>query len=320
MPSKSTPPLRWLLSSLASRKLAWNYWVIDPLVGFYNTAVHYALRLLPIDACSNVGVFFSLYSPFFFRESDQRARTAWCKLRPGESTPAEVDAAMRRLWRCVGRTMAEYSVIDRLWSADRISVVGLEHMQAVRDADKPLLVAALHLGNWETVLIAGIESNFAGSGIYLPLDNRFDMRLAMKARNRYKGGQVAAGPGALRTALKSLRAKHGPFVIYVDEFIRGKVQAPAFGRAVQDQGNIAYAARLASMAGACVVPAYCERLNDSAHFKIHFLAPIEMALTADKEGDAIENIERINAAIEPAVLRLLDQWYFLLDFEFDNRP
>lgn len=282
--------------------------------------MHYALRLLPIDACSNVGVFFSAYSPFIFRESDARARKAWARLRPNEQYPAVVDAAMRRLWRCVGRTMAEYSVIDRLWAAGRISVVGLENMQAVRDANRPLLVAALHLGNWETVLVAGIESGFAGSGIYLPLDNRFDMRLAIKARDRYKGGQVAAGPGALRAAIKVLREKRGPFVIFVDEFIRGKVQAPAFGRPVRDQGNIAYAARLAAMTDAYVVPAYCERLNDGAHFEIHFLPPIEMLHTGHKDSDAIENIKRINAAIEPAILSHLDQWYFLLDFEFDDEP
>jgi KDO2-lipid IV(A) lauroyltransferase len=315
---RTTPPIRWLWANSERCGRAWTYWVVHPIVGFYNTAVHHAMRLLPIDACSNFGVFFSSYSPFFFRESDTRARKAWARLRPAESAPATVDAAMRRLWRCVGRTMAEYSVIDRLWTAGRISVVGLENMQAARDANRPLLVAALHLGNWEAVLIAGIESNFAGSGIYLPLDNRFDMRLAIKARDRYKGGQVAAGPAALRTALRVLREKRGPFVIYVDEFIRGKVQAPSFGRPTRDQGNIAYAARLAAMTDAYVVPAYCERLNDSTRFTIHFLPPIEMLRTGNKNSDVIENIKRINAAIEPAILRHLDQWYFLLDIEFDD--
>ncbi len=315
---KIVPPLHWFLADAERRSRARKYWVVDPLVGLYNTTLHYAMRLLSIDACSKLGAFLSFYSPFFFRESDERARKAWIRLRPAESDPVSVNAAMRRLWRCISRTMAEYSVIDRFWDAGRISVVGLEHMQDARAADKPLLVAALHLGNWETVLVAGIESGFAGSGIYLPLENRFDMRLAIKTRNRYKGRQVAAGPGALRAALRELHEKRGPFVIYVDEFIRGLVQAPAFGRPLRDQGNIAYAARLAATTGAVLIPAYCVRLNDSARFEVHFLPPVALEQTGDREADVLTNVGRINAAIEPIIRKHLDQWYFLLDIEFDD--
>lgn len=315
---RTVPPLRWLLANAERRGRAWSYWIVDPLVGLYNTVLHYAMRLLPIDACSNLGAFLSFYSPLFFRESDARARKAWIRLRPQESEPASVDAAMRRLWRCISRTMAEYSVIDRLWDAGRISVEGIEHMHAARSADKPLLIAALHLGNWEAVLVSGIMLGFPGSGIYLPLENRFDMRLAIKTRNRYKGKQVPAGPGALRAALRALHEKQGPFVIYVDEFIRGHVQAPAFGRPLRARGNIAYAARLAAMTNATLIPAYCVRLDDSARFKVHFLPPIELVQTGNRDADVITNVGRIDAVIEPIVRKYLDQWYFLLDLEFDD--
>jgi KDO2-lipid IV(A) lauroyltransferase len=297
---------------------AWTYWVTDPLVGLYNTTLHHAMRLLSIDTCSNLGAFLSFYSSYIWRESDARARRTWKRLRPEEADPASVDAAMRRLWRSVSRTMAEYSVLDRLWDAGRISVFGLEHMQAARDADRPLLVAAVHLGNWEAVLVTGIRTGFAGAGIYLPLDNRFDMRLAIKVRNRYKGGQIAAGPGALRAALRYLRAKQSPFVIYVDEYIRGRVQAPAFGRPLRNEGNIAYAARLAAKTGAYVVPAYCVRRGESARFEVHFLPPIVFHKTNKHETDAIAGVGRINAAIEPVIRKHLDQWFFLLDYELDS--
>ena len=314
------PPLRWLFSTAERRSRAWGYWVVHPIVGLYNTILHYTMRLLPIDACSNFGAFLSFYDPFFFRESDTRARKAWIKLRPEDSDPASVDAAMRRLWRCVSRTMAEYSVIDRLWDAGRISVEGLDHLHAARAANKPILIAALHLGNWEIGLVSGNRLGFAGSGIYQPLENRFEMRLAINTRNRYKQGQVPAffGPGVLLTALSELREKGGPFVIYVDEFVRGRVQAPAFGRPLRAEGNISYVVRLAAMTDAAVIPDYCVRLNDSANFKLHFLPPIDLIRTSHHKADAIANVDRLNAVIEPIVRKYLDQWYFLLDFEFDS--
>jgi KDO2-lipid IV(A) lauroyltransferase len=279
------------------------------------------MRLLPIDACSGLGALLSFYSPFFFRDADTRARKTWGRLYPERADRASTDAAMRRLWRSISRTMAEYSVIDRLWDAGRISVDGIEHMQAARATGRPLLVAALHLGNWEAVLVAGIRMGFPGSGIYLPLDNRFDMRLAMKARDRYRGGQVAGatGPNALRTALRLLRANSNePFVIYVDEFIRGRVQAPAFGRPLLPDSNIGYVARLAAMTGATVIPAYCLRHDDSARFTVRFLPPVAIAQTGDRKADLTANINSINDAIEPVVRQHLDQWFFALDLELSE--
>jgi Kdo2-lipid IVA lauroyltransferase/acyltransferase len=320
--NKTAPPLHWLVANAKRRGPAWSYWVVDPLVGLYNAILHYAMRLLPIDSCSNLGAFLSFYDPFFFRESDTRARKAWINLRSEESDPASVDAAMRRLWRCISRTMAEYSVIDRLWDAGRISVEGMEHLYAARAADRPLLIAALHLGNWEVAMIPGTMLGFAGSGIYQPQENRFNTRLAVNTRNRYNVGQVSAGgfgPGAMLTALGALQKKRGgPFVIFVDEIVRGRVNAPAFGRPLQTKGNIGLVARLAARTNAAVIPVYCVRVDDSANFIVHVLPPIELLQTANHKADVINNVDRINAVIEPIVRKYLDQWYFLLDFEFDS--
>ena len=56
----------------------------------------------------------------------------------------------RRLWRNVGRTMAEYSVIDRRWEAGRMEVEGTEHADAARalgPADVVRVPAPRQLGN-----------------------------------------------------------------------------------------------------------------------------------------------------------------------------
>jgi KDO2-lipid IV(A) lauroyltransferase len=294
------------------------YWVLHPALGLINNAIHHGLRLVSIDACSAFGAALSGYSAKRFAESDQRARRNWRILRPEASDKAAEDAAMRRLWRSVCRTMCEFSVLHRLWDAGRIEVAGIEHMDAVRAAEKPILVACLHLGNWEVIPVAGIRMGHPGSGIYWVLENRFDTRIAVRARERY--GAIlypGEGPAAMRAAIAELKAKTGPFVVYVDEYINDHVYAPAFGRKLKPEGNIAFVARLAVRTGAEIIPAYCLRLDDSARFKVTFLPPVPL-VRGRSEAELMTNIAAINAVIEPIVREHLDQWYFGLDFEFDD--
>ena len=294
------------------------YWVCDTAIGLLKMTIHHGLRFLPIDRGSAFGALISPIASRQYAASDRRARRAWQILRSEEADPASVDAAMRRLWRSVGRTMTEFSVLDRLWDAGRIEVTGVEHLDAVRDADKPRLVVGLHLGNWETIPVALIRSGHPGSGIYLTLDNRFETRIAVKSRERYGAILFAGeGPEAMRAAIKALTLKEGIFIIFIDEFIRGRVFAPAFGRQLKPEGNIAYVARLAAMTGAEIIPAYCERLGDRAQFKVTFLPPVPL-VRGRSDAYLMSNVAAINNVIEPIVREHLDQWFYVLDFEFDN--
>jgi KDO2-lipid IV(A) lauroyltransferase len=295
-----------------------HYWVRDTAIGLLNTAIHQTLKLLSIDACSAFGALVSPLSARRYAESDRRARRNWRKLRPEQSDPAAVDAAMDRLWRSVSRTMTEFSVLHRLWESGRIAVDGIEHLDAAKSAGKPILVAGVHLGNWETIAVTLIASGHPGSGIYWPQENRFDTRIAVKARERLGAVLIPAGPGAMRAAVTALHAKKGPFVMFIDECIDDHVYAPAFGRRLTAEGNIAYAARLAVLTGAEIIPAYSVRLGDRAQFKVTFLPPVALG-RGRRDADVLANVAAINAVIEPVVRRHLDQWYFALDFEFDRQ-
>lgn len=315
----SVPRLVWLLrGSREQRRTAFRYWITDVLAGIGLYGMYYAMRLMPIDMCSASGALASRLTRHLYAESDVRARNLWKMLRPGEADEASVDAAMDRLWRNVGRTMHEFAVLDRLWKAGRIETVNMEYVHRARDEGRAILVTPLHLGNWETVLIAGIASGHHGSGIYLVPENRFEHRLASASRARYGARFYAAGPRSLRDALRELRSRRGPFIIYVDEFIRGRVQAPSFGRALSADANLAYAVQLAKKTNAALIPAYCLRLGDAARFRIHVLPPIELAERDDPEIELRENISILDSIIAPIIRQHLDQWYYALDFEFDG--
>jgi KDO2-lipid IV(A) lauroyltransferase len=304
--SPTPPPFGWLFTTDGRRQPAVKYWLRDTAQGWLNTAVHQALGAMPIDACSAFGAAMAATGPLRYAQSNARARSNWRIIRPDQADPASIDAAMRNLWRSVSRTMAELSVLHRLWPARRIAVEGLEHLVAVRDAGKPILVAILHLGNWEVVPVTGIALGFHGFGIYEPPENRFDHRIAVKARERF-GAEPCAGSDAMRAALRALKEIRGPFIIFIDECVGNHVFAPAFGRSLPPAGNLAYTARLARMTGAAVIPAFCVRLDDRAQFKVMIRPPVEIERTADRERDLLTNIGRINAVIEPIIRQHLDQ-------------
>lgn len=312
------PSLRWILSrSRDQRRRAVVYWIHHPLVGLAKNATHYALRCLPTNWVSDFGAFMSRFSRLQYPRSEARARKLWQVQRPGEADPASTDAAMRRLWRCVGRTMAEITVLERLWDEGRVEVEGAEHMAAARDAGRPILPVAVHVGNWEVISVTGIKLGYHGACLALVLENRFEQRLIGRLRERFGGRMVHATATSGRAMVRELQER-GPLVIYIDDYSRGRVHAPAFGRPLRPEGNIAYAVRLARLTGAAMIPVYCTRLGDEARFRVTFLPEEPVSNSGDAEADLEADVARLNALIEPIIRARLDQWFYALDFEFGS--
>lgn len=316
MPDSNVPRPGWMFSGNAERRnFALRYWLRDPVVGVLNIGIHYGLRLLPIDACSAVGAQLGALAKYRFPQSDARARKLWLKTRPQDA--AQVDAAVRRLWRNVGRSMAEFSVLDRLWRAGRISVKGKEHLDAAMASGRPFIVTGLHLGNWEIPGLTMLALRIPGVSVSMPQDNRFDMIVANAARDRIGGGYLLVDNRSGFAIAKVLKSGKN-VLLYIDELARGRVWAPAFGRPLRKQGNIAYGVRLAKMTNALVVPAYGVRLGEQARFEMNILPPMELVTTGDDEADMMTNIARLDALIDPIIRANLDQWFFGLDFDLED--
>jgi KDO2-lipid IV(A) lauroyltransferase len=311
------PPIRWLFGRPEQRRPALQYWVRDTAQGFLSTAIHEGLKALPIDACSALGAVMGKIASLRYPASDARARRAWCALRPEQSDPAALDAAMHRLWAGIGRTMAEFSVLNRLWPAGRIAVEGLEHMEAARAANRSILGLWLHLGNWEVIGLTCLATGYPGTSISTRRPNRFDDRLAVRARKRYGGKMIWTGPGAMRSAARVLKKTKGGVAIFVDGADEGPVAAPAFGRTLRTDNIVAFVARLARITNATIIPAYCLRIGGRAHFKVTFCPEIELVRDGDDDAALLTNVSRINTVIEPIVLAHLDQWISLVGLSLD---
>jgi KDO2-lipid IV(A) lauroyltransferase len=295
------------------------HWLIDPAIGFGQFSVHHALRVLPVDACSDIGGAIGAWlGRYRFPNANARARETLARLRP-ELSPPDIEAGVENCWRNVGRAAAEYSVLGRIWSEGRIAVEGIEHYRQARAQGRPIVGLAMHLANWEILGLAAFKLGFPVSGIYQPPKNRFEHRIIVNARRRYGADLVTPGRRGAREALQILKNRSAAFGVYIDGAIDGDVEAPAFGRPLRLEGNLAVTARLATMTGAAVMPSFARRL-EGARFKVIFQPPVSLARSGDRARDLAENVAQLNAVTEDIIRANLDQWPMLFDLRLPPVP
>ncbi|WP_454658301.1 lysophospholipid acyltransferase family protein [Bosea beijingensis] len=269
--------------------------------------LHHAMRHLPIPFVSDLG-----------------AKLAWLKIRLIDPKvarkardnirhhfPAMPAAEVERLvWRFVdnvGRLMAEFSIVHRFAASGRLEFVGEEAARA-QVGKVPTIALCLHLGNWEVLAsamqmigvpiasISEVPENAAHRDIADATRSGFDVKVLPPDRN-----------GALR-ALSILKG-NGVLALFPDEKRGDTMMAPLFGRPPHAKGNLALAAKLARRTGAQLVVVYCERL-EGVRFRLHFEGPFHMDAG---RSDPLADVAFLNSRIEPAILRHLDQWYYLDD-------
>ncbi|MGE0560121.1 MAG: lysophospholipid acyltransferase family protein [Burkholderiales bacterium] len=321
----AAPPLRWFFSS-ARRHIAWRYWVHDVVLGLLYTLYYLVFRNAAIDTCSVAGdwagdfarrhINFDLGAPRKHRGHEARARENWAILRP-EDDAAKAAASVNAAFRQTMRTFAEMPILEKLWPAGRISVVGAEHVSAAKAAMRPTLIAGLHLANWEVIWPTLVGLGYSVAAVYQPPPNRFDHRLSIAIRRRFGGTLIPGRRGGGRIAYRALADTHDVLLMYIDELVNEHLYAPFLGRPVKAEGNIAYAARLAALTGAVIIPAYCTRLG-GARFRVTFMPPVDLVSSSDREADVLENVARLDTVIEPVIRFHLDQWLWLFDARIDR--
>ena len=301
-----------------ARRRAWRrHWLRDPFFGAIDYALHYGLRLGPVALCSAVGCALgTLAGRYRFRRWDRRARANVARLKP-ELAPDRIAAAMDRMWCQIGRVMTEFSVLDRLWSTGRVTAAGEQHIVAARAAGRPVLVMGLHLANWEVIAPTLTRLVQPLYFIYQPPRNRFQHRIAVKVRRRCGATLLPPSFASTRRAHAALVEERATLLMFVDELVGGRINAPAFGRPPRLRGNLANVARLARASAAVVIPAHVER-RGACRFHVVFDAPVE-AIGAGTGAAALQaDVEALDAVIAPIVLAHLDQWFMLHDFRFDG--
>ncbi|AYG68770.1 MULTISPECIES: lipid A biosynthesis lauroyl acyltransferase [unclassified Rhizobium] len=287
------------------------YWLYENIDNAIDLFFYFAFMLLPAAACSALGGWLGrILAPRSHKGAYARAAANLKMIRP-ELGDDELKRLLDAYADSQGRQMAEYSVVPRL-ARRHARKIGTEGM-VERCSEGPVIFIAPHISNWEVLWHCLLDMGLAITMNYDPPKRRSRHYIVNRLRKSAGLGILKPGRSFVRPALRILE-NGGNLLIFCDEGFNGYIRAPFFGQPAHLEGNYALVARMARKTNALIYPVFMVRENGS-RFVLRVLEPFRLHERDTTEGWDIEDVERLNAVIEPMVREHPEQWYFV-----DNRP
>ena len=307
-----SPPVRPEWSDLfagGDRARAWAaYWISGKIHDAFDLSMHRLLQWLPLDWTSDFGAALGwLVVSRFKKTTFENGRRNFRRFRPDWSE-RDIEGALQRLYRHLGRVMAEFSILPRAAAAGRLQIVNAEALQGALQQG-PVVLVSLHLGNWEVTAAALDVLGIRWADIYTPPNREVQHRIANEVREGFGIELLPPGRAGVRPAIRVLQGG-GMVSIFCDETHKGRTMGPFLGRPPHTEGNSAIAVRMARMTGARIVIGYTVRM-DGFRFETRFEEPIEYAAGEASREQLMTDVIALNDRIEVLVKDHLDQWYYL---------
>jgi Kdo2-lipid IVA lauroyltransferase/acyltransferase len=166
-----------------------------------------------------------------------RVARANAKIAFPDKSDREIEDLLRGVWDNLGRVMAEYAFLDRLYDYDplapgekRIVVdeATIERVKAQWSAGGPRLLFAAHIANWELPPILATVFGVDFTAVYRPSDSQALNDLIGNVRDRLVK-TIPAQAGAARRITAALR-QGSHLGMLVDQHFGGGVDVLFFGR------------------------------------------------------------------------------------------
>lgn len=282
-------------------------YLVHPLEAAVAITLYVFFRLLPLDAASAFGGWFArVVGPWL--PISQRAVNNLRRAFP-DIPDREVATIVRRMWDNLGRVAAEFphlSEINVYNSGGRVTVIGGEHVDQLRDDGRAGFFFSAHFGNWEIVSLGATQRGLPLDRVYRAANNRLVEWLYQHGRAAVEGALIPKGPQGVRQLLQSLKdGKH--LGMLVDQKMNDGIPVPFFGRDVMTAPALA---DLALRFDCPVVAARVVRLK-GARFQLIIEPPFKFAATGDRRADVARAMARVNAIIEGWVREHPEQWLWL---------
>ena len=236
-----------------------------------------------------------------------------------ERSAEEIEKILGGVWENLGRVAAEFAHIDRLTIYDpahpdrhpnpdtMIDGTIYAKLQKLGDTQRPCLVFAAHLANWEIPATAPFQFGFKTSILYRRpnIGGASDVIVAMRAR--CMGNMVASG---LDAPLKLARAlQHGENVaLLVDQHTTQGIDVTFFGRKAKANPLVVTLARLT---GAPIRGVRVIRQPDGNTFAAEFTDEIPPMRDSEGNIDDQATLQIITNVIEGWVREHPEQWLWL---------
>lgn len=220
-----------------------------------------------------------------------------------EWTGRELRRLCRESFRHLGMTFVEAcTFLFRPSSVmlSRVEVEGVDHLKAAVGPGRGVFFLTAHLGNWELLAAAHVQTGYPLSVVARPLDSPVLNRVV--TRFRESGGvEVIPKRHAVRRVLEALRRGSMVGILLDQNTSRQEgVFVPFFGELASTSKSLAV---LALSTSAPVVPVFIHREADGRHRVM-----IEPALPPPSTGDREQDILAFTATFARVVEFQIRQW------------
>ena len=264
-------------------------------------------RLFPVDSVSDSGAWiFRSLGPL-----TRANRVAEINLRIAfpQASDAELKLLLRAQWTELGRTFAEFVILDRIVAdASRLEVDGEVRLAAIAADGKPVVFISGHFSNFEVMAAALLRAGVTCQITYRAMNNPYvDARVR---RNRFSYGVRLFAPKGLEGARELMRAigRGESVALLNDQKFNGGVAAPLFGVICHTApGPSTFALRF----GIPILPLSVQRTGPGARFKVIVHEPIRLENTGDRAAVIETGVRRINAFIEDRVRARPTEWFWV---------
>jgi KDO2-lipid IV(A) lauroyltransferase len=217
-------------------------------------------------------------------------------------------AMLEAQWDSLGRTFAEFPLMDRILpSTGRVEVVNQERLFQIAADKVPVVFVSGHLSNWEVMPAAIVDSGVTCEMSYRAANNPYVDERIKASRFRY-GVRLFApkgGDGA-RELLEAM--KRGVSVALMnDQKFNNGVEGLFFGHPVRTAPG---PSRLAIRFGTVLQPMSVQRIK-GARFRAVVHDPIHLPDTGDRTADIKAGVELVNAFMEDRIRERPEDWFWV---------
>jgi len=275
-----------------------------PLQGLLARVFFFLVRLLPLATASNIGGRLGRWiGPKI--AITRRARRNLGLAFP-EKTPEQIGFIIAGMWENLGRVLFEYPLLDRLDMKRDVDIIGVEHLDSLRDDGKPGILFSGHLANWEIIPMVPKTRDLASHIFYRAPNNPYVAALFARNHLEFGSKMIPKGPKGAREALKVL-GQGGHLGMLIDQKMNDGIAVPFFGR---DAMTAPALAQFALKYDCPVIGSRIERL-DGAKFRITFYPPMKIESTGDRHADIHRIMTQVNETLESWVREHPEQWLWL---------
>lgn len=229
---------------------------------------------------------------------------------PEESEDWREDVA-RRHWANMGRTFAEYPHLKKLtaYKGDRITVKGVEHLDAVTRSGRGAVLISGHFANWEVMAMAIVQSGLDCAITYRAANNPWFDEQVKRVRRSYGVGTLTpkAGMKGARE-LKEILSQGRAIALMNDQKFNEGIEAPFFGRPAMTAPG---PTRLAMRAGVPLIPMSVKRIGDAARFEVTVHEPFDLPDGKPTTEAVAAVVARINRFIEDRIKEAPADWFWV---------